>query len=217
MWKRLIGFVSGISTLWGFLPATVTASITATIWLVVMAGVGYFQNVPVFWIMMGLPVAGAAIFTWIIRFSEWIEKNTAAGKLSFQGILLGIDFTRAPDGTPTGIQNAQVRLHLTTSSNFPISFVVENLHTSFEGKFPVHMPRDSGGIIIPGETKSYNDNLIDMKNAPLPPRVIGTADFKIKYGHPGREKYPINRKIQFQAVYEPTIRTYVVLGYGDIA
>jgi hypothetical protein len=89
MWNRLVNFISGASTLWGFLPATVTASITATLWLVAMAVVGYLQNVPVFWIMMGVPLAGAAIVTLLLRFSEWRERNTAANKLTFAGLLLG--------------------------------------------------------------------------------------------------------------------------------
>jgi hypothetical protein len=218
MWNKIFNFVSGASTLWGFLPVAVTTSITATIWLVVMAVVGYLQGIPIFWIMMGLPVAGAAIFTWILRFSEWRERNTAAGKLSFQGILLGQDFTRDPNGTPIDMLNAQIRLTLISSASFPVSFIVEELQTSLEGKFPPHKPReDKGGMVLRGDLKTYGDNPIEMKNAPLVPKVIGTAQFKIKYGHPGREKYPIERKMQFEAVYEPSIKAYLVQGHRDVA
>ena len=128
MWKRIYEFISGAGTLWGFLPATVTASVTATLWLAVMTAVGYLQNIPIFWIMMGLPVAGAAIFTWLLRFSEWRVRSTAAGKLSFGGVQLGIDFVRDANGAPTNIEQVQVRLLLTSTADFPVSFVVTELH-----------------------------------------------------------------------------------------
>jgi hypothetical protein len=76
---------------------------------------------------------------------------------------------------------------------------------------------DRGGLVHRGEIKNYGDNLIEMRNAPLTPRVGGTAKFKIKYGHPGREKYPLERKVQFEATFEPAIKAYVVMGYRDIA
>jgi hypothetical protein len=93
MWKKFSRFIQGAATLWGFLPGTVAASITTTLWLAVMAAAGYLQGLQIFWIMMGLPVAGAAVFTGILRFSEWRERSTAAGKLTFEGIMLGVDYT----------------------------------------------------------------------------------------------------------------------------
>jgi hypothetical protein len=218
MFNKIWGFISGASTLWGLLPSTVTASVAATAWLVVMAVVGYFQSVPIFWLMVGLPVAGAAIFTWLLRFAEWRAKISAAGALLFDGILPGIDLINDSTGAPVGIEKAQVRLNLKTEAVFPVSFIVDEMRSTFEGRYPPNKPRDNDrGIVRRGEIKIYGDNLIDMGGAPITPQLSGTAEFKIRYGHPGREKYPLQGRVQFHLMYEPNLKGYLPIGHKDLA
>lgn len=217
MFKRFWEFISGVGTLWGFLPTTVTAAITGALWMAVMTTVGYLQGVPLFYIMLGVPLAAASIVTLMLRTSEWRQRITAGGKLNFDGVMLGIDFDRDAQGEPTEITVGQVRLLLTSRADFPLSYLVDDLHSSIQGKFPPHKPRaDSGGIIAVGEKKTYADNLIDMSGIGLPERLTGTVNFKLRFGHPDREKYPMDKKLEFECVYNRQMRTYVVLGHREV-
>lgn len=217
MFKKIWRIISDAGTLWGFLPTTITAASTGALWLVAMTIGGYLQGIPLFYIMLAIPLAAAAIATFLLRASEWRQRITASGKLNFNGVALGIDFTRDHGGTPVGIIRGQVRLLLTSRAEFPLSFVIDDLHSSIQGRFPPHMPRaDSGAIIAVGEVKTYSDHVIDMAGIGLPERLTGSADFKLKFGHHNREKYPMSKKIEFECVYDQEKRTYNILGHKEV-
>jgi hypothetical protein len=214
--KKISDIVSGATTLWGFLPATATTTITATFWLVVMAVAGYLQHIPVFWIMMGLPIAGAAIFTWILKFSEWRDKVSASGKLLWQSHFAG-DYIKDTQGKATAIENAQVGLAFQITGTFPISIVVDEMHTSFDGEYPLSKPRDTDRTLVnPGNVQMYVDNRIPMNKAPLKELAEATLRFKIRYGHPGREKYPVSGKLKIHCQRNEKAGGYIAMGHSEI-
>ena len=81
---------------------------------------------------------------------------SAAGKFLFSGLMLSGDYNRDSDGKITAIQNAQIRLLLQSSAPFPISFVVDELQTSFENTYAPNKPRDSNGGLIVANNQLQN-------------------------------------------------------------
>jgi len=208
---RLWNWISNISTAWGLLPSAVATSVGGTLWVLAMAIAGYFEQVPIFWMMMALPLAAAAIITLALRLSEWRVRISAAGKLIFHGVQLGGDYVKAGKGRITGIAGVQVRLLLQSTATFPISFIVEEFQSSFEGRYPPNKPRaDRGGVAAVNEIKAYTDHVIPLGNMPIQNQVTGTAKFKIRYGHPGREKYVIAQDLQYHAGFDEKEGAYLV-------
>ncbi|MGI8526059.1 MAG: hypothetical protein ACR2K5_07730 [Pseudolabrys sp.] len=145
---------------------------------------------------------------------------SAADKLKFMGIVLSGNYTKNSKGKVINMTAAQVRLLVQSSGNFPISFVVEEFQSSFENKFPPNKPRtDNGGVALAHELKTYTDHLIEFPAEPIkrPGTVTGTAKFKIRYGHKGREKYNMDRNVHFEAGFDETAGGHVVLQQQDIA
>ena len=218
MFKRLIEWVSGVTTAWGLLPSTVATYVTTFAWVAVMTAAGYLEQVPVFWIMMGLPLAAAAIFTLVLRASEWKMKTSPEGKFLFHGLMLGADYTKNAKGKIQSITAAQVRLLLQSTASFPISFVVDELLTSFEDEFPPNKPKaDNGAVAKAHELKSYVDNLIELKNTSLRETVKGTTKFKLRYGRVGREKFHLQHNLIFEAKFEEQMGGYVIFQHKETA
>lgn len=204
MFKRFFKFISAVSTAWGFLPSTLSAYISAAAWVLIMSTVGYVESVPLFWILLGIPIAAAQIMTFALAASEWRSRMSAAGKFSITGLSMGGKYHRDKDGKINAIEFAQIRITFANIASFPISFIVDEMQTSFEDNFPPNKPRlDNGSITQPFSTPVYSDHLTDMKMAGVKEQALGTAKFKIRFGHPGREKYLIAHNMRFQAVLHP--------------
>ena len=217
MLKKCWDWVSALSGAWGLLPSTLTTYVATVFWVAAMTVFGYLENVPVFWIMMGLPLAAASIFTLALRAAEWRTRMSAAGKLEIKAVNLGGDYIKNKNGKVVSIENAQVRLILQSSAPFPISFIVDEIQTSFEGKYPPNKQRlNNGGVALVNELKGYSDHLIEM-NEPIKQKVEGTIKYKIRYGHKGREKYPLEANLKFGATFDEKAGGYVVYMQQDVA
>jgi hypothetical protein len=215
--RKIWNWINGISTAWGLLPSSVAAVVGTTVWVAIMATLGYLEQIQVFWIMVGLPLSAAAIITFIIRTSEWRQRISAAGKLVFDGPLLRADYTKDTNGNVTALDAAQIAMLLRNTSQFPISFIIEELHTSFEGEFPPSKPRATDrGIAPPNQTKTYTDNVIDMKHTPIKYKVSGTLKTKIRYGHPKREKYTIEQNLRLEGMFQAQTGTHVLHSTSDV-
>jgi hypothetical protein len=199
MWSGFWKFISNASTAWGLLPAHVAAALTGTVWLAVMTAAGYFEKVQLFWLLAAIPVVAASIATFMLRVSEWRERVSAAAKLQFHGFILRGDY-EVQNGTPV-MKAAQMQVVLTSKASFPISFKFEELRTSFAGRYAPNKRRnDDGGIALQHELKTFTDNSFEMNNMPVIGPQLGTASFRVRYGHPGREKYLIEENLKFEAV-----------------
>jgi hypothetical protein len=91
-----------------------------------------------------------------------------------------------------------------TSAPFPISVIIDELSSMLNGEYPPHKPRNTDRtVVLAREVKAYTDNKIDMRNASaIKPIISGTTRFKARYGHPGREKYPLSRNLKFDAKFD---------------
>jgi hypothetical protein len=183
-----------------------------------MTALGFLEGVPAFWILAAIPVAVAGLVTFLLRFSEWRVRITPENKFHFQGIVLGGEYQKDGSNVTIGVTGIQIKLLFNTTASFPIRFIVEDFHSSFENRIPPANPRyDSGAVVGIGEVKFYSDHLIDMTGLALKQSCEGTARFTIRYGRPGREKFRITKNLRFQAFLEPKVGGYVVTNWQDLA
>jgi len=167
---------------------------------------GYFQNVPWFYVVIGTAVTFAAAATGALRFSEMLARITAANKLYFGGFVPAMDPIKdKKTGLIKSLDKIQLCLVLQNNAHFPISFVVEEYTTSFEGMINSKSKRDADGAIIPpGTPMWFRDCTIDLKNMPLDKANFeGHAKFKLRYGHAGREHHRIERDCTLMIVIDP--------------
>ena len=64
--------------------------------------------------------------------------------------------------------------------------------------------------------RGYHDNKIDMRKASLKVLVEGTMKFKLRYGHPGREKYFITRNLKVHAKLDAKAGGYLIVEHSDV-
>lgn len=173
---------------------------------------GYQEGVQWAYIIPLATIVFAATAVGLLRFDEWIFRRTPSDKLEFENISLGLDFVRDPtSGQPTAISRAQIGIVLKSSAHFPISYIVDDLRTSIEKRVnPNPIINTRGAIVGTTGHANYNHAPIDMDNSPLKPVLEGTAEFKLRYGRIGSEKYVITKKMNINCPYDPVAHTYTV-------
>jgi len=134
----------------------------------------------------------------------------SCGKLLFVGVMLGGDYDPDPAGRPPNIRGLQVSIMLRSTASFPISFIVDEYSTSFDGMYPPNKPRDSDrGVVTQHDMQMFRDHTIQFPPEPVRPQAEGTARFKIRYGTPGREKYMLTEDVIFQAIFVKDVGGYI--------
>jgi hypothetical protein len=94
-------------------------------------------------------------------------------------------------------------MQLRNDAHFPLSIILEDAESDVQdlkpprGRFP-----KSPSIIGASGLFFVVDDPIDMKGHPSK-NLTGNADFKIKYGYPGREKYCLDVKGSISVALEP--------------
>ncbi len=117
---------------------------------------------------------------------------------------LSADFIKDKAGKLVAIKKVQIGYQLQNLAHFPISFVIDEIHTSFEGRINPKPDRPFRGTEVPpGLTNVYRDAPIDMGGMALSKESFeGNLKFKIRYGFLGNEKYEIERNISLMYVFD---------------
>lgn len=193
MLARIWTWISNITTAWGLLPVTVAAYLATTFWVGVMAVVGFVQSVPLFWIMLGLPLAAASFMTLFLRGSEWKERQSILNKIAFEA-------PRVLKKTKNGaIESIFLGFQLRNHASFPIDFELVSLDTSLADKYPPKMPYKKKRFTIPPHSVGwFDDHAILFTPAPQS-NVSGSIHFKVGYGIGKKLKYDIEKKINVYA------------------
>lgn len=182
--------VSNLATAWGLLPATIAAYVTTSLWVVAMAVVGFAQGISLFWIMLGLPLAGASIATLILRASEWRERQRVSDKITF-----------AAPRVLKKLKNGKVEaiilgFQLNSHAAFPVTFEVDRLETSLGGMYPPKKAYAKTTFSVPaGGTGWFDDNMITVTNPPAGNSMQGDVHFAVKYGVGSKLRYTLEKRI----------------------
>jgi hypothetical protein len=108
-------------------------------WAITVATIvaGYAQSVSVPWV--ATISAGAFVFaastTGMLRYDEWWQRRTPRDKLSVQALLAAWEYARDTEtGRATHILRTQMSIILQNAAHFPISYTVEEITSSAEGR-----------------------------------------------------------------------------------
>lgn len=165
---------------------------------------GYLANVSWLYVIVGAAVTFGAGATGALRFSELRVRIAPVNKLVFTHVTLSADFLKDKGGKRIALQRAQIGYQLQNLAHFPISFVIDDMHTSFEGMVNPKPDRPFRGTEVPpGNVNIYRDDVIPTKGMPLNKEAYeGNLKFRIRYGYVGNEKHVINRNLSLSFVID---------------
>jgi hypothetical protein len=178
---------------------------------------GYFEHAP--WVVT-IPAATfvfAAATTGLLRYNEWRSRRSAADKLISPNITFGIDYVRdETSGRPIGIDKVQAVIHVQNLAAFPISYIVDEIQSSVWGHINPNPTYDTRSVVLgPISSGVFRDAVINMRSAEPKPVLDGTLSFKIRYGHQGREKYAIKKRVNLFAAMDHVSGTYPITTTQD--
>jgi hypothetical protein len=180
--------------------------------------VGYLQVVPWLYVIVAAAFVFAAVATGALRISEFWARITAQNKLMCQ-ILPAANFIRdKKTGKIKSIEKVQICIVLQNNDHFPISYIVDELATSFEGMVNSRPQRDvSGADIAPSSQGWYRDAMIDVKQMPITKQIYeGHIKFKLRYGLPGNEKHPMERNLNLTFVFDDKAGGFSQVSTADV-
>ena len=85
--------------------------------------IGFLQNVPWFYVAVGVILSGAGVMTWLVQFDEWKSRNRVEHKLLLKGMKIHLSQAN------NLVVAVRFGFDLQNSAAFPIRFRVENLKT----------------------------------------------------------------------------------------
>ena len=190
MFKRLAGlFLPNLWDLPGigqwalvFLPTVVTAIS------------GAFGGVPIMWIIVGTTVAFAATFAGLVSFRVFKFQRDPQHKFRF----VRPTVNRTPNGVIIGFEIGNEAL-------FPIGVKIDELRTTCATRttLPDRAMLNRQFELAPGDITFYNDAIIDIQNV-TEQVMIGRLEASIKYGHPGKESFKIEKDLDIYIPLDPT-------------
>ena len=147
--------------------------------------IGYFTNVPLFWIWLGVLVAFSYTASGLLRFDEWLYRRRVQDKLVFESVLVGNDISH---------QGINIGVLVRSTATFPVEFEIKSFRTQLgpaapEGRYSKQkITVQSNGLGF-----AY-DNLIRIPSSPQN-IMKGSIEFTVSYGKPGSTlQYSISGK-----------------------
>lgn len=210
--------------------AVIATSISALLWIVTwLAGPlaalitllarGYAPEVPWVYAIAAAALSFACVVVGTTHLFAWVSSRSARDKLLFLHISLGANYTRdTVTGLPSALEVVQFAVNLRNVAPFPMSYIVEEITSSAEEKVnPSPMHHSKGGIIGAASDGLFRDAAINMERRPLSSALQGRVRFRIRYGHPGAEKYTISRNVEVVASLVSGAGVYSQLIWSDLA
>ena len=193
--------------IWPFVPAVIAAL------------AGYFQSLPLMWIVMATTLTAMGTVVAAMAVIMYFERRNPLNKLQHT-IVFQVDLTpakrigvglnrqqrRAPKppevltlssnqidpAVPRTIDKAQLGVELTNISFYPISCFLEKAHTEIEGILPPRSDFPKPPYIFPpGGLVRLCDDIIDMEQYACG-RLLGNINLDIKYGDSRKERFGIH-------------------------
>jgi hypothetical protein len=180
---------------------------------------GYAQTVPWMYVIVAATFVFASAAAGALRLSELWARMTAQNKLALQQILPAANFIRdKKTGKIKNIEKVQICIVLQNNAHFPISYIVDELSTSFEGLMNARPSRDTNGADIPPFSAAwYRDAIIDAKQTLVTKSIFeGHIKFKLRYGLPGNEKHPMERNLNLTFVFDDKAGGFSQVAMSDV-
>lgn len=156
------------------------------------AFIGYWQGIPLFYIVVGVAVVFAAFASGLLRFDEWRFRQRVQDKLNFEAGRVG---HKSNESGATSAICLGFQLH--NAATFPIEFDVQSLHTKLGANFPPNKPYVKTNFSIPPHGSGwFDDHMIEIRDSPKDNVVEGSIEFVINYGRTGRLKYTLAKHLQ---------------------
>ena len=92
---------------------------------------GWLQEIPWFYLAVGIMLAFAASITWLVQFDQWRYRNTAANKLLFHSAR--INRTTNEIGQATAVS---IGVNLQSTALFPIRIRIAQMNTQYRDHYP---------------------------------------------------------------------------------
>ncbi len=167
----------------------ITTWLLPTVPPVIIAMIGYLQNFPLFYILIGASLAFGGISAGLLRFSEWRYFNQVEDRLIFNNVLIH-HFTKKNQNGILSTNGLRIGIQVKNDAMFPISFKAEKVYSEFNGWNPPKTKPNFQEIELPANTIGfqYDENILfltDLKQE----TCQGSIDCSIIYGKPGNLKY----------------------------
>jgi hypothetical protein len=139
---------------------------------VLVAGIGYAQKLPWFYLAVGSALTFGGISVGLVNFEIWRSQRRVPGKLSFAGVRVFI----SPDGKRLGLG-----VQLASSAVFPLDFECTEVRTQIANTVPSKKGFERARFSIPANGGAhFDDHPIDV--APQPNTSFdGALEFRIRY------------------------------------
>jgi hypothetical protein len=99
-----------------------------------------------------------------------------------------------------------------------MSYLVDELSTSFEGMVNARPNRDTPGADIPPLSQGwYRDAPIDVKQMAITKQIFeGHIKFKLRYGLPGNERHLMERNLNLTFVFDDKAGGFSQVSVADV-
>jgi hypothetical protein len=144
----------------------------------------------------------AAIWVGLLRFDELRAKRTSANKLTLSAPAVIFDYIRDSAGGITEVEYAQIVMFLGNIATFNISYVIDEISSSLDGRVNQDAKPILKGVVPPLNIHQYRPDRIDMRGSLLKPRIEAKLKFKMRYGRIGHEKYPLDKISLITCVFD---------------
>ena len=172
MWRRVFRWIT--STFVGEVAQIFVWPILPPVGVGVM---GWLQDVPWFYLAVGIMLSFAAGITWLVQFDQWRYRNRIADKLALHRVTTNRRIDQ--EGRATEIS---IGVDLQNSSMFPIQCHMAELNTHFQDNYPPRREFETRNFTIPANgIKGFSDFYIEI---PLQPEGmhVGYVQCRISYG-----------------------------------
>lgn len=146
---------------------------------------GWIQNVPWFYVTVGVILSGAGVMTWLVQLDEWKSRNRVEHKLSLKGMKIHINQVN------NQVVAVQFGFDLINTATFPNKFKVEDLktHLVLDKNMRIYPPskeyKNKCITISPGGTGFFFDNGIALPQSYQGPATV-LLKCKLSYGKADR-------------------------------
>jgi hypothetical protein len=150
---------------------------------------GYLEEMPWFYIWLGVLASLSFVFTWLLRMDEWLYRQRSKDKIAFSRV----KFSRNIKG-----EGVSIGFEVTNLADFPIDFEVPKLDVRLGNIIPSKDHQQGQVITIPPKCMGwYDSNIIKIDNPPKSGTVEGCIDFSINYGRSaGAQRHSFSAKKQ---------------------
>jgi hypothetical protein len=118
-----------------------------------------------------------------------------------------MDVDRDSSGNTKLLKKAGVIIYFHNRASFPISYIIDDLSSSLEGRINQNPIFTNKGAIVPPDSASvFFTSSIDLDVSPKT-NMMGTLKFSLRYGRPNYERHTIKNNLNITWHFDPTFLT----------